>query len=97
MEEGEAMSDHETIVCGANCTWWDSIDKTKTLRGGIPCCPFCGSVLFQYENLDQFMENVDAYEKNGHPNYRSQLLWQRGKCFKTMDEGAKAMKEEAKS
>ena len=81
------------IVYGANCTWWDGIGKASQLPNGIPCCPFCKSVLFEFPNLEAFMAGSDKYEADGHPGYKNLLIWQRGKCFKTMGIAKKAMKE----
>lgn len=85
------------IVYGANCVWWDSIDKcaTRKIPGsngpGLPCCPHCGSVLFQIEETTWF-KNMDDYE-NGrqrdgdkHPGYVAMMKWARGKCFPTMSD-----------
>ena len=81
---------HDTarIVYGARCTWWDSISfvgHTPT-RGGhsLPCCPYCGSVLFEVPSLAEFLSGADRYETDGHPGYRKQLEWMRGKCFQDM-------------
>ncbi len=75
------------IVYGMGCTWWDSISnvETKEVKGGhkVPCCPHCGSVLFEVDSEELFLKDVDKYEKDGHPNYRKTLLWSKGKCFKT--------------
>ena len=40
----------QRVVYGANCTWWDTIDKISKTASGLPCCPRCGSVLFEIEN-----------------------------------------------
>ena len=84
------------IVYGANCTWWDSISKASQLPNGIPCCPFCKSVLFEFPTLAAFMEGAEKYEADGHPGYRELLTWQRGKCFRTMEDAKKRM-ESAKN
>lgn len=84
------------VVYGAHCTWWDSIMKASKLPTGIPCCPFCKSVLFEFPDLDAFMEGVDKYERDGHPGYKELLKWQQGKCFQTMEDAARAMALECK-
>jgi hypothetical protein len=79
----------ERIVYGATCVWWDSIDKVgrkesaDRVFGPLPCCPFCGGVLFELDNEAQWFAQVDAYEAKGHPGYRKFIEWQRGKCFPT--------------
>ena len=50
----------------------------------LPCCPHCGSMLFEVENEQVWFEGVDRYEQDGHPGYRKQMEWMRGKCFKDM-------------
>ena len=70
--------------------------KASKLPSGIPCCPFCKSVLFEFPNLAAFMEGVDKYEKEGNPGYRKLLNWQQGKCFRTMEDAQKVMDSEKK-
>ncbi|TAL28984.1 MAG: hypothetical protein EPN98_21315 [Phenylobacterium sp.] len=76
------------IVYGANCVWWDSIDKVAakpTPSGrGLPCCPHCGSVLMEVPSIEHWNRNMDRYEADGHPGYRAMMEWSRGKCFPTM-------------
>lgn len=89
----------ERIVYGMNCTWWDSIHNaavktSENAKYPLPCCPHCGSVLFEMENKETFFADVDKYEKNGHPGYRKILEWSQGKCFKNWDEVEKAYKNE---
>ena len=76
------------IVCGVRCTWWDTIDKVaKTPDRGdgirIPCCPHCGSVLYQFEP-DRWWKNVDGHEARHEPGYRKLIEWMQGKCFPSM-------------
>ena len=70
------------FVMGANCIWWDHISKVSRGRGGLPCCPHCGGVLFEYSNEREWFGPVDRYEEEGHPGYRKFIEWLRGKCFK---------------
>jgi hypothetical protein len=77
------------IVYGARCTWLDSIDKTGRTPPGpsghrLPCCPHCGSVLFQLPTEADWWTGVDRYEADGHPGYRAMITWARGKCFANM-------------
>lgn len=84
------MSDPR-IVCGARCTWWDSIDKiAKTPPKGpghvqLPCCPHCGGELFEYENEAAWWAAVDSYaaEPTAPSYYRKMVEFGRGKCFRT--------------
>lgn len=73
------------IVYGARCVWWDSISKASTKRGGLPCCPHCGSVLFEVDSELVWWTNVDAFaEKSGDPEYRAFVDWLRGRCYPTL-------------
>jgi hypothetical protein len=72
------------IVYGAACTWWDSIDKVGKTTSGLPCCPTCGSVLFEMPDEATWWSSVDRHEANGNPGYRDLITWARGKCFRSM-------------
>lgn len=73
------------IVFGANCVWWDSIDKAGRMKPELPlpCCPYCKSVLMEIPNIEAWNESVDHYEAKGHPGYRAFVDWMRGKCFRS--------------
>lgn len=74
------------IVYGARCVWWDSIGQARTTPSGLPCCPHCGSVLFEVESEPVWWTNVDAYaERTGDADYRAFMVWLRGKCFPSID------------
>ncbi len=79
------MSDTR-IAYGANCVWWDTIDKaSRHLTGsGLPCCPHCQGVLFEVETSDEWWRMVAAYETDGNPGYRELMTWLQGKCFRTL-------------
>lgn len=79
------MSDSR-YVYGAHCTWNESIYKVGHLPGGLPCCPHCGSVLFEMDSEKEWWKGVDRYEADGHPGYRKLAEWSKGKCFKNFDE-----------
>ncbi len=68
------------LVYGANCLWWDTIDKTKVRKSGIPCCPHCGGVLYETEEK-RWWDSVDEFEKQGNPGHRKLVEWMRGRCF----------------
>ena len=84
------------IVYGAGCTWWDSIDKVATLDNGLPCCPYCSSVLFEMSNIEEWDKNVLSYEQDGNPGYRKMIEWMRGKCFPNMIEAQSTYNKEQK-
>lgn len=69
------------IVYSAHGTWWDSIDKVGKNARGLPCCPHCGSVLFEMESDVPWWEGARRYEANGHPGYVAMLEWARGRCY----------------
>jgi hypothetical protein len=92
------MSNDPRIAYGAQCSWWDSIDKvghTDRMSGPhtLPCCPKCGGMLFEVDSIQQWWTQVDQYDK-GHSGYREFVEWLRGKCFKSWKLGAKWYIEE---
>ena len=56
------------------------------IQEGLPCCPHCGSMLFEVESEQVWFDGVDKYEANGHPGYRKFIEWMRGKCFPSLEE-----------
>lgn len=77
------------VVCGAKCTWWDSIDKVKKdKQSGLPVCPYCGNVLFEVSSIEKWNEAVDRYvQSTGFTDYSAYTEWNRGRqCCKTFDE-----------
>ena len=99
------------LCYGAGCTWFGSIHETsstKTHTGDIghalPCCPLCGSVLFELPDEGEWWDGIDTFEKgtypaataHQHPGYRAMWEWQRGNrlCFSdvaALKEAFKAM------
>jgi hypothetical protein len=70
-------------------------EKGDSFRpASLPCCPFCGSVLFQHDSEKEFWAGSAEYEKT-HPGYVALMTWMKGKCFKTMSEAAIAYESEA--
>lgn len=69
------------IVYSVHGTWWDSINKAGKTSSGLPCCPLCGSVLFEIDSEQEWYEAAQKYEDAGHPGYVDMLRWSRGKCF----------------
>lgn len=78
------------VVYGANCMWWDSISKVATTRNGLPCCPFCGGVLFEVDNEGTFLIGAAQHEAAGNPGYVQFVKWLRGKCYPSMDTAQEA-------
>jgi hypothetical protein len=68
------------IVYGAGCSWWDSIDKIAKTQSGLPCCPYCASVLYEVPSESLWWAAVDR-RLDGDPGYHKFIEWLRGKCF----------------
>ena len=75
---GETRSGRMTVARGAG----GPMTEVPDVR--LPCCPFCGSMLFEVPDEQTWFAGVDRYEADGHPGYRKQIEWMRGKCFKDM-------------
>lgn len=73
------------VVYGANCAWWDTIDKVATLDTptghGLPCCPYCRSVLMQTEQPRWWIDVERYAAERPDPLYPDFIRWLRGKCF----------------
>lgn len=67
---------------GARCTWFGPIQQVGKLPEGLPCCPLCKGVLFEYPTEKSWWVDVDSFTTS-HPGYRAMLEWQRdqNKCF----------------
>ena len=90
---GELKFLDKRIVYGAQCTWWDSIDKISKHHSGLPCCPHCSGMLFEMANQKEWFVGVDKYEALGNPGYRAMVEWSRGRCFKHPGALIKAYRE----
>lgn len=81
-------------VYGVNCAWSGPIGATGRLKGlGIPCCPFCGSVLFQIE--EKLWQDGIAPHEASHANYSEFLKWKEDqpRCWPTVKEAALAFEK----
>lgn len=80
-------------VYAMNCSWHGSIDKVKVLGGpgGIPCCPFCESMLMQADEEGWFLA-ARQHDKDGHENYYEFLKWteQQPRCWKSLEAAIEA-------
>lgn len=81
------------VVYGANCAWWGSIAEIGN-KSGLPCCPHCGSVLFEMDSPVTWWNGVDRYEAAGRPGYRKFVEWTEGKHFFSFAAAAVAYKSE---
>ncbi len=93
-------SDIGLHVYSAACSWHgpiENVGKTKT-EPSIPCCPYCGMVLFQQEE-EVWWAGALRHQENGHTNYEKFLRWsqEQPKCWPTLKEAAEAYKKETKN
>jgi len=93
------MSDAARYCYSAACTWHGPIDsvgltdpeavKIPGLPTGhrLPCCPHCGSVLFEIESAAKWEKSVAKAEEAGAVNYVAFIEWLRdcGRCFETYE------------
>lgn len=84
------MKKDQRIVYGI-CTWWDSIDKAAN-KDGLPCCPHCGSPLFEMSSIEEWNSKVNEHEKKD-PGYAKFVEWLRGKCFKNYGTAREAYRQ----
>lgn len=70
------------VVCGARCSWWGPIADVGKTPSGLPCCPHCGSVLFEYPTEAEWWAAVERHAtETGDPEYRAFAEWCRGRCL----------------
>lgn len=91
------MIEDTRIVYGANCAWWDGIEKIGRIDtvimgkpAKLPCCPVCKGMLFEMPSPTEWWASVEKYERDGNPGYRSFTEWLRGKHFKTFEDARAA-------
>jgi len=74
------------IVYGAGCSWWDSISAAGSTASGLPCCPHCGSPLFEVASEGEWWAGVDRHEATAldGDGYRAFVEWLRGRHFTTL-------------
>ena len=65
-------------------------------RVGLPCCPFCGSMLFEVPTEQEWWEGAKEHEAKGHTNYLAFLHWhrQQKRCWRNVREAGLAYTEE---
>lgn len=74
---GKLRLPDERLCYGVGCTWFGPIQEVKITETGLPCCPYCGSMLYEMANEAEWWESVDQHERAGHPGYRGMWEWQR--------------------
>lgn len=94
----------------ANCSWHGPIaevGKTTARREpliikgikvpdmSLPCCPFCGSVLFQVDSVATWNNGALEHERKGHANYVEFLNWtrQQSRCWPSLRDASKTFEE----
>lgn len=85
------------IVYSVRCSWWDSIAKVGTrdgTPGGLPCCPFCGSPLFEMADEDEWWTAIAEAAVERGSDYPAFIAWGRGRCYPTLDRAYTAFREE---
>lgn len=86
-------------VYAAGCSWHGSIDEVGKTKGelSLPCCPFCGSVLFQTDE-NQWWRGALKHEQDNHINYEKFLRWTmtQKRCWPTLADAAQAFSNETK-
>jgi len=75
--------DRRYVSC-TSCTWHDVIDKAEQRRDLTPCCPFCGSTLYELPSQDDF-EALARSADQSHAGMAAMLEWSRGKTFPDHD------------
>lgn len=87
MSKNQSVENCNLVVYGVNCTWWDFIKNAgfHEMPDGhkLPCCPNCGSVLYQMPSRD-WWKSVSEYK--GYADYPNLIRWMRGKCFEKMSD-----------
>lgn len=87
------MIEDTRIVYGANCAWWDGIEKIgrresviNGMPASLPCCPFCQGMLFEMPSPKEWWASVEKYRRDtGDEGYRAFVEWLRGKHFESFD------------
>lgn len=60
----------ERYTYGATCNWHGPIQEVKLTHSGLPCCPHCGGVLFEYPNKQVWDNSVQRFTaENNLPHY----------------------------
>ena len=83
-------------VYSARCAWSGPISKVGKTKGeqSIPCCPHCGSVLFQMDEK-KWWSDAESWDKQRHANYVEFWKWSEAqpRCWPTVEEAAVEFKK----
>lgn len=69
-----------TVAYGARCRWWDDKRNAATRPSGLPCCPGCGSPLYEADGPEWLAAAVDYEAKHGSIGYVESLWQTQGTC-----------------
>lgn len=85
------------FVYGANCAWFGPIQAIGRRQVdkylNIPCCPYCGGMLFEMPTAKDWWKEVDKFEAANHPGYRKFIEWMADKHFFSFGEAEAAYVE----
>jgi hypothetical protein len=59
---------------GVGCSWRGPISKVNTTSRGLPCCPYCGGLLFEMDHESLWYMQIDAFNAK-HPGYGALQTW----------------------
>jgi hypothetical protein len=85
-------------VYSAGCSWHGPISEAERTKDeiGLPCCPFCGSVLFQIGSEEEWWRGAREHDARGHSNYVALLTWHlpQKRCWPSLRAAAVAFQQE---
>lgn len=84
----------QMVAYGVGCTWWDTKANVATIpASGLPCCPFCGSVLFE-SDAASWRAGVERHAvQHDDPGYVRFIDWLRGRSCREFPGGAAQARE----
>lgn len=92
-EIGQKRPKDTRFVYGARCVWFGPIRKVgKHPVNGLPCCPHCKSMLFEFDSEEKWWAQVDQFEATGAEGYRKMIEWAADKHFLTANDVVAAYK-----
>jgi hypothetical protein len=76
------------ICFGVNCTYWGICQNAGVQPGtGLPCCPHCFGLLWEYADEAEFMADAQEYQDAGHPGFVTMVMWMKDRyyCYKDLE------------
>lgn len=69
------MNTDTRVVYSAKCSWFGPIQEAGVSgHMGLPCCPHCGSPLFEVPSKEVWDNSVSKFDKI-HPGYKDYINW----------------------